>query len=83
MTVVLSISRFKGVLMIKKIDGITVEELHRSYRNAAMIVSRYGDAYLPIFKRLHSEVEKLKAQDEIKSLALSVASGITGIDETD
>lgn len=68
--------------MIKYVEGITVEELQASYRSAAKIVARYGDAYLPVFKRLHEEVQKLERASEIKTIALSVASAINNPDET-
>jgi hypothetical protein len=56
------------------IEGITEKQLLEAYRIAAEIVSRYGDAYLPVFERLHMEVQKLNATSDLKSIALIMAS---------
>jgi hypothetical protein len=69
--------------MTKRIDGITKEQLMKCYHLAASIVSLYGDAYLPIFKRLHDEVEKIKCNENIKTLALTVASCNTVINKSE
>ena len=57
-------------------EGIIIQQLHDAYLSAARIVSKYGDAYLPVFNRLHQEVQKQKESEEIKAIALAVASGI-------
>lgn len=59
--------------MIVKVDGITIEQLREAYQIAAEVVARYGDAYLPVFNRLHQEMEKVKEMERMKSLALNVA----------
>lgn len=65
------------------IDRITKDQLMNYYHLAARIVSLYGDAYLPVFKRLHDEVEKIKCDENIKTLALTVASCNTVINKSE
>lgn len=60
--------------MTTKIEGITEEQLREAYKIAADIVARYGDAYLPVFERLHKEVQKLNVASDLKSIALNIAS---------
>jgi hypothetical protein len=57
-----------------KSNIIKDEQLLKCYHIAARIVSLYGDAYLPVFKRLHKEVEMRKANDELMTVALNLAS---------
>lgn len=59
---------------MSKIEGLTVNEIQAAYKIAAKIVAMYGDAYLPVFKRLHSEIEKINQAKSIKSIALEIAS---------
>jgi hypothetical protein len=61
--------------MAKSTNGITKEQLMTCYHLAAKAVSLYGDSYLPVFKRLHEEVEKTKQNEDMKSLALILISG--------
>lgn len=61
-------------MMIKIIDGISKEQLINCYRLAARIVSLYGDAYMPVFQRLHVEAEKTKRNADLKSLAMLIAT---------
>ncbi len=63
--------------MTKLIESITIDKLHGANLIAARIVAKYGDAYLPVFNRLHKEVQKQKESEEIKNIALTVASGIS------
>jgi hypothetical protein len=60
--------------------GITKQQLLEAYRIAAQVVALYGDAYLPAFERLHKEMEKCNQSDEIKTIALNIASGIINAD---
>lgn len=52
----------------------TNEQLREGYRIAAEVVALYGDAYLPLFQRLHGEIQKLSDTAELKSIALQIAS---------
>ena len=56
------------------IERVTIEELEHAYKIAANVVAIYGDAYLPAFKRLHNELEKLNEETQVKKIALQVAS---------
>lgn len=45
------------------------KELIRAYKIVAEVVRLYGDIYLPIFERLHLEIQVLKQRDNLRSLA--------------
>lgn len=47
----------------------TLEELEKGLKIAARIAVLYGETYLPIFTRLHDEVEKMKANQSKGNLA--------------
>lgn len=51
------------------------KQIEVAYNIAAKVVAEFGDAYLPIFERLHAEMQKLEKDSDIKSLALKVALG--------
>lgn len=55
-------------------EELTPEKIKKAYFIAAEVVKRYGDAYLPVFKRMHEEVQKINEMVDLKTLALSVAS---------
>jgi hypothetical protein len=55
-------------------DGINDDELNRCYRIIACIVRDKGDKYLPIFQRVHDEIESRKANRKLKDIALQAAS---------
>ena len=52
---------------------ITLTQLQTAYKIAAKVVTQYGDVYMPIFKRLHEEVDKRMAEEKLKNIALQVA----------
>ena len=60
-----------GESMSKEI--VTDEELEKPYKIIAKIVRDYGDKYLPIFQRIHDEVERRKANQGLKDIALQIA----------
>ena len=65
--------------MIKSYDihnqtNLTDEEIYNAYTIAAKVVSTYGDEYLPIFSRLHLEIEKIEQKRKLKVLAEIVMS---------
>lgn len=45
------------------------EEIYKRMKIVAKIISLYGDAYLPIFERLQSELEKAEQRKKILDLA--------------
>ncbi len=50
--------------------------LEDAYKLTALIVSKYGIKYLPIFKRLHEAYQNLKSDSALEKVALHVASEI-------
>ncbi len=54
----------------------STRELEEAYKIAAVIVKRYGEKYLPVFKRMHDEIEQAKADNSFKQIALQVAAEV-------
>lgn len=53
---------------------LTDEKLQAAYVIIAEIVTKYGDKYLPIFKRLHEEKLQRQANADLKAIAQQVLS---------
>ena len=53
----------------------TVQEIEHAMKILAKVVSMYGETYLPIFKRLHTEFLKAQEANETKALAIEIAKG--------
>ncbi len=53
---------------------VSEEEIQEAYRQAAVIVAKYGDVYLPIFERLETEIREIKKQKALLKKAIEVAS---------
>ena len=51
------------------------DQIKAAYQTAAKIVALYGDRYMPVFERMHEELQKAEAAFDLKTLALTV-SGI-------
>jgi hypothetical protein len=49
------------------------DTLQKAYVIIAGIVTEHGEKYLPIFKRLHEEVEVRKAQRDLLAIAIKTA----------
>ena len=58
---------------MKMSKEISLEDLTRAVKIAARVVVLYGDVYLPIFNRLHSELEKAKENLGAKEAAIQLA----------
>lgn len=56
------------------VDAITLSELEEGYKTIALMIRHYGDIYLPIFIRLHKEIEAKRNSQMFKSLAMKVAN---------
>ncbi len=56
-----------------QLKRLTDEDLQTAYLLIAGIVKKHGDAYLPIFKRVHEEVELRKKQNDLLQLAMKIA----------
>jgi len=54
-------------------NEISIDDLTRAVKIAARVVVLYGDVYLPIFNRLHSELEKAKENLGAKEMAIQLA----------
>lgn len=52
------------------LDSSSLSEtvIRTAYKQAAYIVDKYGDRYLPIFERLHQEVIELESKESLKSV---------------
>jgi hypothetical protein len=52
---------------------VTDEILHDCYAVMAEVVTRYGDTYLPIFERIHKELEARKKRQALLDKALRLS----------
>ena len=50
------------------------ETFNAAYFIIAGIVTKYGDTYLPVFKRIHEEQQQRQANVDLKAIALQVLS---------
>lgn len=66
--------------MNQKPDNAGDEKLYHFYHVAAEVVSKYGDAYLPVFKSLHNEMQASNKDAQIKYIALRLASANVSLD---
>ena len=57
---------------------VSDEMLHESYIVMAEIVQCYGEQYLPIFERLHEEIDSRQKKRELLDAALKAATGGVG-----
>lgn len=57
-------------------NSITDEQIETAYIIIAKIIRDYGDRYIPIFKRVHDERERRKADMRLKNIALQVAENL-------
>ncbi len=56
---------------MEKNKTLTDEKFDTAYLIIAGIVTKYGDKYLPIFKRLHDEKQQRQADADLKAIALN------------
>ncbi len=61
---------------MKQTDTLTEEKFNAAYQIIAAIVTKYGDKYLPVFKRMHEEKLQRRANADLQMIAKSVASQI-------
>ena len=52
---------------------ITDEQLRECYAVMAEVITRYGDCYLPIFERIHKELETRKERQALLDKALKLS----------
>lgn len=60
--------------MTQKNKTFTLEELIHYRQIAAKVVALYGDTYLPVFERMHKEVLDRQKNDDLLSIAISIAN---------
>lgn len=53
---------------------VDYEKLKKAYINSARLIKLYGETYLPIFERLHKEMEAAQARQDLRKTALELAS---------
>lgn len=58
----------------------SLQQLEHALRIAARVVVFYGETYIPIFNRLHDEVEKLKLNQDKENLAVLLAKQYTNME---
>jgi hypothetical protein len=59
---------------MKVTQTLTDQKLRSAYVLIAEIVTAHGEVYLPIFKRIHDEVEARKANRDLLSIASAIAN---------
>ena len=55
-------------------EELTMEELYECYNSLARIVKKYGNEYLPLFERVHNEIERRKKKNRLLDIAMDVAN---------
>ncbi len=63
---------YKKQFFLKEND-ISLSILQESYELVAHIVAKHGEVYLPIFERLHTEIEQRKDKDDMLAKARTIA----------
>lgn len=53
---------------------LTDEKFYSAYLIIAGIVTKYGDTYLPVFKRMHDEKQQRQANADLRAIALRALS---------
>ncbi|MBL3591682.1 MAG: hypothetical protein JMN24_18160 [gamma proteobacterium endosymbiont of Lamellibrachia anaximandri] len=54
-------------------EDITLDDIINAYEVVARIVTIYGDIYLPIFERLHREIEEHKMKNKMLNIAKDIS----------
>lgn len=55
-------------------ESIPDEKFNLAYTIIAEIVTKYGDKYLPIFKRMHEEKLQRQANADLQRIAKAIVS---------
>ena len=58
----------------KKIEAISYADIQEIYKLMANIVTEHGEDYLPIFERLHNELEDHMAKRKLLSKAFKISN---------
>ncbi len=54
-------------------SDVSFIDIEQSYKIVARIIATYGDKYLPIFERLHREIDKKKSIKHLLDIALNIS----------
>lgn len=65
-------------MKISNPNQVSFDELTRAVKIAARVVFLYGDVYLPLFTRLHTELEKAKENIDAREAAIQLAKKYIG-----
>ncbi|MGH1378972.1 MAG: hypothetical protein ACRBB3_09150 [Alphaproteobacteria bacterium] len=57
----------------KRPQGITPIEIRKAYNQIAKIIAIHGEKYLPLFRRLHTEIIKHREKNELLDIAKSIS----------
>jgi len=60
----------------KKIEAISYADIQEIYKLMANIVTEHGEDYLPIFERLHNELEDHMAKRKLLSKAFKISNKV-------
>lgn len=64
-------------------NKVPFSDLKKAYLQAAKIVARHGDTYLPIFERIEMEYQERKKQIDALNRAIMIAESNTEIEPLD
>lgn len=64
-------------------NQLSLSQIKKAYHQAAKIVARYGDKYLPIFERLENEYQGRKDKIEALKRAIKIAETHTGFEPSE
>lgn len=64
-------------------NQLSLSQIKKAYHQAAKIVARYGDKYLPIFERLENEYQGRKDKIEALKRAIKIAEKHTGFEPSE
>lgn len=56
---------------------LTIDEIREARDKCALIISKYGEKYLPIFERLDNELEMRERQQILLQKALKISTQIS------
>lgn len=59
--------------------NITIEQIRDAYQTVAVLVAKFGDAYLPVFERLHHELKVAEQKSGLRILAKQIDDELNNI----
>ncbi len=64
----------------KKKTDISYQDIKKAYEIAALVVTKYGEDYLPLFERLQSELEDYQRKQKLVDKAKKIAQKLEGFE---